>query len=192
MSESIVIFIFKFLLFIILFLITGAFIKIFLDVVRGRSKYQIFKKCDITGSDINILAIELSKIKGYHKIFKTNDYLVYINEYHVDLILFCDYYGMLSGSENDLYWNFNSDFEKRKIDNPKITLETLKQNLIKKTGIDKIRTYILLGSNTRLNVKISKMNIIRRNNAYFTLSKRNEKKKYTHNEIDLIYEKIKM
>ena len=130
MAENIIFSIFKFLLFIIIFLIVGAFIKILLDIVKGRNKQKLFKKRDITGSNISILETEIKRIKGYHKIFKTKNYLVYINEYHIDLILYCDYYGMLSGKENDEYWVFNSDSEKRKIANPIKTLEILEQNLI--------------------------------------------------------------
>lgn len=192
MSLNVIGYIFKFLLFIVIFLIGGSFIKIFLDLVRGKSKLNIFREKDIKDSDMKILEMELSRIKGHHKIFKTSKFLVYINEYHIDLILLCKYYGMLTGKETDEFWYFNSDVEKNKIINPIYELEDIKDNLIRKTGINKIRTYILLGSNTRLNVKISKTNVIRRNNAYFTLSKRNEKRKYTQNEVDSIYEKIKM
>lgn len=192
MPLNIIGYIFKFLLCIVVFLIGGAFVKILLDLIRGKSKTNILKEKDIKDSDLKILEIELSRIKGYHKIFRTNKFLVYINEYHIDLILLCNYYGMLTGNENDEYWQFNSDLEKSTIVNPIYELEKIKENLIKKTGINKIRMYILLGSNTRLNVKISKINVIRRNNAYFTLSKRNEKKKYTQNEVDLMYKKIKM
>lgn len=191
-SLNIIGYIFKFLLCVFIFLIGGAFVKILLDLIRGKSKTNILKEKDIKDSDLKILEIELSRIKGYHKIFRTNKFLVYINEYHIDLILLCNYYGMLTGNENDEYWQFNSDLEKSTIVNPIYELEKIKENLIKKTGINKIRMYILLGSNTRLNVKISKINVIRRNNAFFTLSKRNEKKKYTQNEVDLMYKKIKM
>lgn len=175
---------------ITLLLIICSILRMIIDAIRGKNEHKIFKKRNIIGSDISILATELSKIKGYSKIYKTDNYLIYINEYSIDLVLFCDYYGMITGQQEDDYWFFNSDLDKQKVDNPIMLLEKMKQNLIGIIGKQKIRAYILLGSNTRLNMKVTNTEIIRRKNAYYVLSKRNEKKIYTPKQIDEMYEKI--
>ena len=192
MSEDIVFGIFKLLLLIGSVLIIGAFIKIIIDIIKRKKGCVLFKKRNIIGSDIDILASQLLNMKGYKKIFKTTEYLVFINEYQIDLVFFCDYFGMLSGKENDPTWYFNSDSYKQKIENPIVVLDRIKKRLIEKIGNNNIREYILLGSNTLLNVSIIRTNVIRRNNAYYALTKRNGKKKYTIEEIDELYKKINM
>lgn len=191
-AEEIAMPIFKFLVCIGALLLIGAIINIIKDKVRGKSKQKILKKRDISSCGTDVIALSLDKIKGYKRIITNKNYIIRINEYSIDAILICDYYGILSGEEVSEKWNFKSDKEEIMVENPIIEFEKYINNIENKIGNYEIKKYILLGGNTFLNIQFKNIEVLRSNNIYYELSTKMEAKKYTEEEIDNIYQKIIM
>lgn len=183
---------FKFFVCIGVVLLIGAIINIIKDKVKGKAKQKILMKRDISNCDIDVLILTLKKIKGYNKIIVNNKYIMRITEYNIDVILVCDYYGILYGNEEDLTWNFKSDQKNEVITNPTIEFKKYIEEIKEKIGNYQIREYILLGGNTISNIQFKEIEVVRRSNILYVLSEKKYGKKYTKEEIDSLYNKLVM
>ncbi|HPF83562.1 MAG TPA: hypothetical protein PLV83_05335 [Bacilli bacterium] len=190
--DSVIIPIFKFLVLIGILFLIGAIINIIIDKIRGKSNQHIFRKRNIDNSNEDTLALLFNKVNGYKRIIKYDDIILFINEYGIKAILICDIYGILSGNENDKSWQLKANNRDTLITNPIIGFRDKLTKISSKIGNEEITEYILLGGHCFLNIEFKSINLVRTNKIFYTLSKKDGNKKYSVDEIDNIYEKLKM
>lgn len=171
-----------------LFLI-GAFINIIKDKIKGNANQKIFQKRDIKNAGMDTFLISLKEIKGYSKILVYKNYIIRIHEYGIDAIIICDFYGILTGLEEDITWNFKNNDSRQVIANPLIEFKKYIDLIENKLNIKDINRYILLGSNTILNNSFKNVKVIRTNEARYVLATKGLKK-YTKEQVDEFYKKI--
>ena len=108
--EALFKFLFKLPIWIVLFLVIGAIIKVLLESnSRVRKSNNIFRKIDIKDCHFQTLINILDSDQDYHEIVRiSKDTLFYIDEYQAFLIMYKNWTGNLKGKASDEKWLIKS------------------------------------------------------------------------------------
>lgn len=146
--------------------------KIYDEFRKGKKGLNIFKKYDSI-NEVNMFLTDIENIKGYKKLIKEKNGFILINEAGVFEVRFIYFRGVVEGDIKDLNWKAKNG----EIKNPFILKE------------EKLFQYLVLTKN--MLSKIKNVRLVTKTRLVFVLEKHLNKKIYTKEDIDRIYNNIR-
>lgn len=173
----------KFSFFIFIILLLYVLIK---ELIKG-VKVKHYKKEEMMNSKFDLIYNRLDSVNNYHRIKKIDEnMLVFINEYTINIIMTYDYDGNII-IKNDVCI-LKEGLKDIIIKNPYKEFRNKEKNL--NLPNNECNKYLLLKEFCILTKIDPEIEIIRTNNLFFKLNKKEISKKYTKEQIDQFIDKM--
>lgn len=172
-----------------LFLLICLIIYMIINEIKNR-KYSRnpFKKMKET-SHIEYIVMMINNNTNYKKYIVDNDNIILIMSNGIYFIKVLDYKNKISGNINDIYLNEKIGEKEYKVKN-KIKDYNYEYSLYQSKTEYPIKKYIIIRNDCNMHIDDKKIKIVNNKNFYFEID--NKIKKYTNEQIDMLYDKFKM
>lgn len=172
-----------------LFLLICLIIYMIIKEIKNR-KYSRnpFKKMKET-SHIEYIVMMINNNTNYKKYIVDNDNIILIMSNGIYFIKVLDYKNKISGNINDIYLNEKIGEKEYKVKN-KIKDYNYEYSLYQSKTEYPIKKYIIIRNDCNMHIDDKKIKIVNNKNFYFEID--NKIKKYTNEQIDMLYDKFKM
>lgn len=174
---------------IFLFFLICLIIYMIIKEIKNR-KYSRnpFKKMKET-SHIEYIVMMINNNTNYKKYIVDNDNIILIMSNGIYFIKVLDYKNKISGNINDIYLNEKIGEKEYKVKN-KIKDYNYEYSLYQSKTEYPIKKYIIIRNDCNMHIDDKKIKIVNNKNFYFEID--NKIKKYTNEQIDMLYDKFKM
>ncbi|MEG2250525.1 MAG: hypothetical protein RSD09_02995 [Bacilli bacterium] len=177
---------------IVIGIIIGFFYRLYIDYKKGRM-YQnnIFRTIDIKYARQDTIVKALDSVTNFHRIkVISKDVILFMNEYDMSLILSKDYIGQIFGLEESPVWKIKGDEKQEELKNPLYMFRKIEERIKESLGNYEYKKYIIIGSLCLININLKTIKILRMNNFYYFINKVANKKRYTKEEINNLFDNL--
>lgn len=181
--EALFKFLFKLPIWIVLFLVIGAIIKVLFESnSRVRKSNNIFRKIDIKDCHFQTLMNILDSDQDYHEIVRiSKDTLFYIDEYQAFLIMYKNWTGNLKGKASDEKWLIKSS-QDYKVQNVLPRLKNIEEFVKEQLNIE-LQAILVFNNLLSMELYDAPSKIVRIDNVGEMIKRKPINKKYTVEEI---------
>ena len=170
------------------FLICLIIYMIIKEIKNRKYSRNPFKKMKET-SHIEYIVMMINNNTNYKKYIVDNDNIILIMSNGIYFIKVLDYKNKISGNINDIYLNEKIGEKEYKVKN-KIKDYNYEYSLYQSKTEYPIKKYIIIRNDCNMHIDDKKIKIVNNKNFYFEID--NKIKKYTNEQIDILYDKFKM
>lgn len=170
------------------FLICLIIYMIIKEIKNRKYSRNPFKKMKET-SHIEYIVMMINNNTNYKKYIVDNDNIILIMSNGIYFIKVLDYKNKISGNINDIYLNEKIGEKEYKVKN-KIKDYNYEYSLYQNKTEYPIKKYIIIRNDCNMHIDDKKIKIVNNKNFYFEID--NKIKKYTNEQIDMLYDKFKM
>lgn len=170
------------------FLICLIIYMIIKEIKNRKYSRNPFKKMKET-SHIEYIVMMINNNTNYKKYIVDNDNIILIMSNGIYFIKVLDYKNKISGNINDIYLNEKIGEKEYKVKN-KIKDYNYEYSLYQSKTEYPIKKYIIIRNDCNMHIDDKKIKIVNNKNFYFEID--NKIKKYTNEQIDMLYDKFKM
>lgn len=183
--------VFQELLPVIIILFTILFFYFLYQLLKDRKNFNRYFNKGVPIHNIDYVRMILKKIPYESRILEKDDSIFILNESGAYLLKVTDYEGYITGNIEDSEFILKINTKEFHISNQILNLDKIKFDIQKQIGIS-FETIVIVKNNCNMVITGLSENIVAIRLLYYFLKKKFSKKIYSIEQVDKLFDKVKM